>query len=149
MGQLLSESNPIIVTTSSSTHTLSATSGTSNHSDNLRHPAPPSIMDEVSQTSTTSSQAAEDSCASTDMLIGSGGASGGHKTPTAKHHLSHPSTPNTSNLGSPGAASLSSFHDDFDSVSSPSWPRTPASPALNNSQFPNESHIHGLKVDKI
>lgn len=94
-------------------------------------------MDEVSQTSTASSQAADDSCASSDMPSS-------HKPPNAKHHLSHPSTPNTSNLGSPGAASLSSFHDDFDSVSSPSWPRTPASPALNSSQF--DTHSHSTKV---
>lgn len=127
------------VPSSLATHTMSASAPTNQHSSSTeghRHPQPPPIIDEVSQTSTASSQAADDSCASADMPL----SSGGHKA--SKHHLSHPSTPNTSNLGSPGAASMSSFHDDFDSVSSPSWPRTPASPALNSSHFSSESHHH-------
>ncbi|KAJ6215900.1 hypothetical protein RDWZM_010400 [Blomia tropicalis] len=117
------------------------------------HTGPPSIMDEVSQTSTTSSQAADDSCSS-DMAAGrmtpntgtntnSTSNNSGHGKSNSKQqhsHHSHPSTPNTSNLGSPGAASLSSYHDDFDSVSSPSWPRTPASPALNNAAAYSAAH---------
>ena len=76
-------------------------------------PQPPTILDEASQASTTSSQA-EDSLDATPK----------HNSKPPGH--SHPPTPNT--LGSPGAASMSSFHDEFESVSSPSWPRTPASP---------------------
>ncbi|KPM07258.1 AT-rich interactive domain-containing 3A-like protein [Sarcoptes scabiei] len=122
-----------LVPNSSTNPAVPSNSNVPNSNGTHRLPQPPSIIDEVSQTSTTSSQTADDNCAPSDVVS--------HKHP--KHHLSHPSTPNASNLESPGAASLSSFHDEFDSVSSPSWPRTPASPAVTGAQY--DSHVHSTK----
>ncbi|CAG2100121.1 unnamed protein product [Medioppia subpectinata] len=117
--------------TQSITSPLSATPSLSNSIAEVRAgPQPPSILDEASQASTTSSQAEDSS-----------------DTPTPKHNskppgLSHPPTPNT--LGSPGAASMSSFHDEFESMSSPSWPRTPASPVVNSQGYDSHSG-HNVK----